>query len=280
MRLCQTFKQLALRSWDLLTQGRSNSFQLGEETLTDLNLLALKAGHSHEVCTHVFHKHAERKTGADWEWWLTGRSRKWFGLRVQAKVLDFRSNSFKHLHYGPRHYHKSQCDYLIESCAATNPSPVPAYCFYSQWQPETIGTGLLTRGGGCAFEFYGCALATAGVVCGLRGGRGRARQSALEHVIPYALPWHLLVCQKENETEDLPTRACAAWKREAIAREQSLLNSLGERRRNELQQALQARGQVRVWDAAPDYVSAIVNDVEPDSPPPVQRVIIVREVTA
>jgi hypothetical protein len=275
--LCRTLEQIALRTWGLLSQGRSNSIQLGEETLTDLNLLALKAEHSHEVRTHVFHKHAERKTGADWEWWFTGQSGNWFGLRVQAKVLDFRSNCFKHLHYGPRHSRKSQCDNLIESCAATNPSPVPAYCFYSQWQPGTVGTDLLTLGGACAIELYGCALATAGVVLALRGGRGRAKRSELDHVIPYAMPWHLLVCQKENATGDLPTRACAAWKEEANAREQSLLNSLDERRRNELRWKIQARELVRVWDAPPDYVRAVENNVEPDSPPPVQRIIIVRQ---
>lgn len=277
MKLSQTLGHLARRTWKLLAQGRANAIQLGEETLTDLNLLHLKAGHPHEVRTHIFKKHAERRTGADWEWWFAGASGKWFGMRVQAKVLDVHSNSFRHLHYGPKHSCKTQCDYLIESCSATKPSPVPAYCFYSQWQPESIKPDLLSRGGGCAVEFYGCALATAGVVLALRGGRGRRKQFDLAQVIPHVVPWHLLVCREQNNELDLATRVCRAWTEEAMAGERRLLNSLDELRRNEIQQKLQVLGQTCVWGAAPDYISAIENAVEPEFPPPVRRIIVIKE---
>ena len=38
---CDTFRELAFSCWDLLGDGRDAKVQLGEETLTDLNVLEL-----------------------------------------------------------------------------------------------------------------------------------------------------------------------------------------------------------------------------------------------
>ena len=74
-----------------------------EETFTDLNILELKCRHPTEIYSEVFTKRREGVNGADWEWWLTNKSRSlWLGLRVQAKVLHLANNTFEHLHYRRR----------------------------------------------------------------------------------------------------------------------------------------------------------------------------------
>lgn len=68
--LCNTFQQLAIDTWKLLQESRSASYQVKEETITDINMLRLKRMHSHQVRTITFTKHEEGLNGADWEWWF------------------------------------------------------------------------------------------------------------------------------------------------------------------------------------------------------------------
>ena len=56
MTLCNTFKRLALDTWDSIQKSRQLNFQLKEETFTDINMLTLKAKHSRQVRTKVFNK--------------------------------------------------------------------------------------------------------------------------------------------------------------------------------------------------------------------------------
>jgi len=65
--LCDTFRGRALWTWDMLARGRSVDCQIGEETLTDLNILELKIRHASEVYTRTFSKPEEGLNGADWE---------------------------------------------------------------------------------------------------------------------------------------------------------------------------------------------------------------------
>ncbi|MEH2111715.1 hypothetical protein [Nostoc sp.] len=51
----------------MLDKGRSINCQIGEETLTDLNIVELKIRHSAEICSITFNKIDEGTNGADWE---------------------------------------------------------------------------------------------------------------------------------------------------------------------------------------------------------------------
>ena len=62
--LCDTFRSRALWTWDTLARGRSVDCQIGEETLTDLNILELKTRHSSEIYNRTFTKPEEGLNGS------------------------------------------------------------------------------------------------------------------------------------------------------------------------------------------------------------------------
>jgi hypothetical protein len=89
--LCETFRRQAFWTWDQLGRAQQFNAHLGEESLTDFNLLEIRSRHGREVITKTFSKREESVIGSDWEWWFTGRSRQWLGFRLQAKTIDFRT---------------------------------------------------------------------------------------------------------------------------------------------------------------------------------------------
>ncbi len=54
--LCDTFRSRALWTWDTLARGRSVDYQIGQETLTHLNIFDLKMRHASEVYSRTFSK--------------------------------------------------------------------------------------------------------------------------------------------------------------------------------------------------------------------------------
>jgi len=190
MTLCDTFKRLALHTWHFVHDSRLSKFQLKEETVTDLNMLAIKQLHSREVHMQAFTKREEGKNGADWEWWFTNASNQWIGFRVQAKIINIASNEFEHLHYKSPTTGTIQCDNLIKEALA-NPYPkIPLYCLYLQ----TDDTGELPQWN-CPTVvpinyLWGCSLASAFSVKRLRA----ASEKHLTHLEPYLRMWHCLVC--------------------------------------------------------------------------------------
>ena len=139
MSVCDTFRMRAFATWDLLGRAFAVASPIGEETITDLNLLELRSRHPQEVITRSFSKRAEAAEGADWEWWLTGTSRRWFGLRVQAKVIDVGTVTFPHLHYRRGARASYQCDQLIRRALTATPPRLPIYCLYCHWPTATAG---------------------------------------------------------------------------------------------------------------------------------------------
>ncbi|WP_210464661.1 DUF6615 family protein [Rufibacter roseolus] len=190
MTLCNTYKRLALDTWDKIQQGRRVHFQLKEETLTDLNVLALKARHNNQVFTKVFTKNAEGKNGADWEWWFKGLTNKWIGFRVQAKVINIDSDEFEHLHYRSPKKGKYQCDKLITK-ALSAPQPLfPIYCLYIQTDDPQYLNKWSCRTFSHLKDFFGCSLTSAFTVKKLRPTNSK-HLIDLQNKIS---PWHCLVC--------------------------------------------------------------------------------------
>ncbi|OYD87317.1 hypothetical protein CDG77_30070 [Nostoc sp. 'Peltigera membranacea cyanobiont' 213] len=158
--LCDPFRSLSFLTWDMLAKGRSVDCQIGEETLTDINILELKIRHSSEIYTRTFSTTQEGSEGADWEWWFTGSSKKWIGFRVQAKVIDFETNSFEHLHYQNKNNPLSQCQILIQRAVESSSRLIPLYCLYSNWNNSPQFTSRYANYYPVQ-ESYGCSILSA-----------------------------------------------------------------------------------------------------------------------
>ena len=93
--LCHAFQYLSKSTWSLLRRGRKQGVQINEETITNILMLRLQETASPHLRIKSFSKKQESRTGADWEWWL-GTSGNWVGFRLQAKAINFTSDSFDH----------------------------------------------------------------------------------------------------------------------------------------------------------------------------------------
>lgn len=200
MNICQTFSRVSQQTWKFLEVARGVRHQPLEETITDNNIIEIKALHPRDVITTTFSKRQEAKTGADWEWWFTNSATSsWFGVRVQAKILKLASNRYEALHY------KSQTSVLIADAAKNKLYPL--YCFYSHWlantaaYPTQCGTYRNTP------ESYGCSLVDAYTIDNIKT---LPASDSLASIMAIAFPLSCLVCchgtRGTPSSGDLPTR--------------------------------------------------------------------------
>lgn len=186
--ICQTFKDLAARTWNYLAEGTRIGMPPGEETLTDENLMAILALHASQVAIWRFSKRHESQVGADWEWWLGNPSNGWFGMRVQAKKLDLKQfSSYSGVDH-PDHTNQ-QLDSLIRE--SQKAGLFPAYCLYNTHLPHRL-------------PVYGCSITSAQVM-GSVSQQPQARRShsvAFKDIERYLFPWHQLVCHPETSVSD------------------------------------------------------------------------------
>lgn len=151
----------------------------GEETITETNLLELRRRHPEIITLRTFGKKTEAKNGADWEWHIIGRARR-FGMRVQAKRVQ--QNNVLKIPHQIKSSKSQQIDLLIKDANAEGLMPV--YCFYSsepqrkKWQKKSSG------GGSSPFEF-GCLLANAHKV-------KKTMPKTLQAIEKDCVPWHYL----------------------------------------------------------------------------------------
>jgi len=188
--ICNTFKRLALDTWDKIAKSRTVGFQLKEETLTDLNMLDLKVRHPYEISVQVFNKAEEGEHGADWEWWFTDKTKKWLGFRVQAKIISITNDRFAHLHYRKDDKSLHQCDLLILKAGMGTHKTIPIYCLFVQTDDLTKLATTYTAG--TTSEVLGCSLLSADAVQKLRPAKKLKDTNAM-------IPWHLLVCKPDNK---------------------------------------------------------------------------------
>ena len=161
--LSLTLVNLAHRTWESLRLCPPNGIDVGEETLTDINLLDIQVQHSAKITLYKYPKLQEHvASGDDWEWFIGNSRSGWRTLRIQAKKLFFKSNRYIY-----QELNGAQLHLLLSS--ATNPAvgAVPMYCFYNYWDHNApTGPGpWLTRRCTCfspanhPSELQGCALA-------------------------------------------------------------------------------------------------------------------------
>lgn len=187
--LCKIFKQLSIYTWTQIRRSRRVNYQLKEETLTDIIILELKRRNLSQIFTKEFTKHEEGINGSDWEWWFNSGG-QWIGFRVQAKIINIKSNGFEHLHFRNRHTGIYQCDKLIQNALSQSIPRIPIYCLYLQ----TADTSLLTRWTCGTFaknrRLWGCSLMSAFQVKNIRA----RNLKLLRDIESFLRPWHCLVC--------------------------------------------------------------------------------------
>ncbi|SIT02021.1 hypothetical protein SAMN05421772_112133 [Paracoccus saliphilus] len=152
----------------------------GEETITETNLLELRRRHPAIITLHTFGKKKEALNGADWEWHIIGRRRK-FRMRVQAKRLQ--KNGVLKIPHKVKSSGAQQIDLLIKDAKANRLQPI--YCIYSAENQRNHWAIKPTPGDFVEFE-YGCLLVSANTVKA-NGPR------ALGDIETHCIPWHYLV---------------------------------------------------------------------------------------
>ncbi|MCX0335084.1 DUF6615 family protein [Acinetobacter radioresistens] len=201
MTLCETFREQSYRTWMQLRKARSINHQLLEESITDFLMMELKYNHPLDIQTITFNKHQEGKNGADWEWWFVDSAGiKGIGFRVQAKIINFKTDSFLKLHY------KNQTQKLISQAKSVSPNLIPIYCLYThsdkllKLKPFHIGQILFNY----TIEHFGCSILSAEKVQKLKS----ANKNTLLDLVNEIYPWHLLVCPNGSESpnNNLPER--------------------------------------------------------------------------
>ncbi len=128
LRICEALDQLSESTWLELEQGVRTTQVLGEESVTDYNLMRFAACVS-SVIVEKHSKRRESKSGADWELW-TGRSGAFVGLRLQAKVLHHHSGYYNSL-YSTKNSMLTQLDKLINGALNAPRAMYPLLTFYN-----------------------------------------------------------------------------------------------------------------------------------------------------
>ena len=95
--ICSDFKDISTKTWNLLGNAYNNNFSIGEETITDINLLELKIRQPNLLYEYKFSRREEGCNGADWAWIIVGKTGKTFMLFVQAKKLFNGSMRYENL---------------------------------------------------------------------------------------------------------------------------------------------------------------------------------------
>lgn len=182
--LCQTFRKEAGVVWNRMRTAARLGLSLSEETLTECALYNIAlAQQGANIVVDLATKPAEKKHGADWEWWFI-RGGRGVGFRVQAKRL-FADGRYKSLtKAGKRPY--TQLDVLVAASAREGFEAL--YCFYNFAHPDGRFSGPNT----CSHpyrapSFWGCSLAFPDQV-------RAANSNQLTHLKPIMRPWHTLVC--------------------------------------------------------------------------------------
>jgi hypothetical protein len=112
---CVLLSALAQRTWADLYDSAVLGHSLGEESITDYLVLALRRHFPHRNWMRQWSRRQEGElTGADWDWWLLyPGQRRGVGLRIQAKKIDIDLEAFAE--FTAANKHGRQVEMLIES---------------------------------------------------------------------------------------------------------------------------------------------------------------------
>lgn len=203
MKLCEITKKKSAWIWNVLRQARLHKSKIGEESITDFFVLELKKESMGAYYIESFTRPKEKVTGADWELWFTGPSKKWIGLRVQAKVISLDAKRYAQLHY-KRKDGTFQIDQLIAD--AKKHKATPLYCLYSNWGGKDAGKVVWSRGTVKRnIRLFGASIISVSNVQDMK----TKRDDSLKSVAGHLSPLHCIFCCNGYGIGDLPTRVYA-----------------------------------------------------------------------
>jgi hypothetical protein len=218
-----TLERLARKTWTDIAASRQLSVPMGETTLTDNNMLALRS----ELPSLVVYKHTAREevlTGADWEWWLD-TSDGWICLIFQAKLLSAEGR-YEGITKG-RTRGKGQIGHLLETCVRRSEriggTVWPLYCFYNSWPGEWPADVAKFDGADpramsdLDLQLFGCGAADAWTVARIMSRPYYSRRYTLRDTyLPVTRPWSVLFpdpAESESFEPVQTLRALALWRR-------------------------------------------------------------------
>jgi|GEM_PF-2379239 len=140
INFCNSYVHDALSACEVYNNyGNSNTFWLGEESITDFLLLELIRTHSLDLCVQKFNKRQEGDDGigADWDWWLFEENDNHFkaiGLRFQAKIIKQDQRSYSSVKRTVSSTGNQQVDDIINSSASDN--MLPLYVFFNLFNSD------------------------------------------------------------------------------------------------------------------------------------------------
>ncbi|MEO6541206.1 MAG: DUF6615 family protein [Ferruginibacter sp.] len=190
LTLCDDFKEIALRTWHLMRNAYEFDMGIGEETITDINLLELKIRQPDLVFTKKMSRRAEHRIGADWLWAIVGRTGATFILYVQAKKFFPETGRYNSLI--ERVHPFQQVDKLISNqffYSLFGINMYPIYVFYNYFEGHTHGINC-NCGVSMNKKLSGCSYADAIEV----RSRIVAHQDSFDDLYPIQYAWSCLVC--------------------------------------------------------------------------------------
>ncbi len=199
--LCKLAMKNSSWTWSQLRHARKLKFKIGEESITDFVMLNFKRWEEKwgagKFAVKTFNRHEEGLNGSDWEWWFTGPSKQWLGMRIQAKVLDLASEKFNHLDYKKGHQTN-----LLKNGAKID-GLIPLYCMYSNWDIKKYKLFWSCECCKPTVYHYGTSILDLLTVECFQ----RKKEKRLCAILNHLRPMHCIFCCQKFGGSDLPHRA-------------------------------------------------------------------------
>lgn len=186
---------LAKATWNQLGSSiRDADFSPMETTLTENNLFEIAKRHPEMVKLKKFSGNEESQSGADWLWWIGGRSRGML-FQIQAKKLSIGPPNDGIYNELQGHRGLSQLNQLLID--SKKRGAYPLYCFYNSMVPwrytyaqGKTACGLWPGGIPDPYKLTGCLITTPWHVLGIRN----SGPVGFENSQSVGVPWDCLVC--------------------------------------------------------------------------------------
>lgn len=189
--LTDAMDEAARQTWFNLRESRDLSMRMGEETITEVNLLFLaRALRSTGLpVTLVPTKANEDTTGVDFEIWVNGP--RVFGYSIQAKVAKSTGRGFSYKHLGHQNSSKTAFQYELLEAHARKHRSRAVHVFYNGW--DELQPGAPSVPSSVDHDLFGCAAAMTSVVRQIReastnplSGRSIAK---VQPFLTSSMPW-------------------------------------------------------------------------------------------
>ncbi|WP_445406210.1 DUF6615 family protein [Acinetobacter seifertii] len=196
MKLKEIFIKNSAWVWNTLRDARKLNLQLGEESITDFLIFNLTKSAGKKLKIKSFSRNEEAVNGADWEWWFTGPSGKWIGMRVQAKIINLSNEKYMSF----KHKNKNGCQIDLLESNARFKGMIPIYCMFTNWEPQKYITPQKCGSHKSYVRHYGVSLLSISSARKVT----TSKTIHLSKVISNFIPLHCIFCSSSSKSLDLP----------------------------------------------------------------------------